>query len=150
VFSERVHYNNLMETLVPNVITNKRIISGTKRVIQYISIDSDGTEETDLVVYDSSAVATEIGKVDSLMCTILSITYSTSSVLGINKLEWDGTTDVLAWSLPLAAGTGIFDFTKFGGLKNTAGAGITGDVLFTTTGLVAGDVVSLIIELMPY
>ena len=136
-----------METLVPNVITNKRIISGTKRVIQYISIDSDGTEETDLVIYDSSAVATAIGKVDSLMCTILSITYSTSSVLGINKLEWDGTTDVLAWGLTR---DGQFDFTKFGGLKNTAGAGITGDVLLTTTGLVAGDVVSLIIELMPY
>ena len=133
-----------------NTKTNRRIISGSKRIIQYLTIASDGSEETDYVVYDSSLVADALGKEDTKMCTILSIMYSTSSVVGINKLEWDATADVLAWGLPLASGSGIFDFTKFGGLKNAGATGITGDVTLSTTGLVNGDVLSLIIELMPY
>lgn len=133
-----------------NTVTNFRAIAGTKRVVQYVNIASDGTEETDLVIYDSSAVATVLGMTDSLHCKINNITYSTSSVLGVVKLEWDADTDVLAWSLPPYSGHGFYDFSRYGGLENQASTGITGDITLTSTGLAAGDSISLIIEVEPY
>ena len=134
---------------MPNTVTNTRLLAGQKKVVQYVVIDSDGTEETDLVIYDSSAVATVIGVTDPLKSSITSIEYSTNSLLGVVKLEWDASTDVLAWAFPANGGTSKFDFSQFGGLKNTAGTGITGDILLTTTGLVAGDAVSLVITVDP-
>lgn len=47
---------------------------------------------------------------------------------------WDATTDVVATVFPDNEFVDI-DFRRDGGRLNTAGAGKTGDVLFTTTGL---------------
>jgi hypothetical protein len=134
-----------------NTVTNTRINLGDKRVIQYICIDSDGTEETDLVVYDSSAVAAAFtpARVDSLNCRINSIKSISNSALGVVKLEFDATTDVLALALPYGGSDVEMDFRCFGGLKNTAGDGKTGDITLTTTGLVSGDSVIIILDIDP-
>jgi hypothetical protein len=140
-----------------NVVTNTRTITSPGKVIQYITIASDGTEETDLVVYDSSAVHTALGNpADSLTCTILSI-YATVSaaqpdITGTGArvfLEFDATTDVLALDIPpnqLIKN----DFTPIGGLRNTAGTGITGDIMLNTTGLENGDKITIILAVKPY
>lgn len=133
-----------------NTNTSQYLMSGPGRVIIHLVIDSDGTEETDLVVYDSSAVATLIGKTDTLNCRINSIMYSTNSLLGVVKLEWDATTDILAWALPASGNSDKFCFDKIGGLKNKGGSGRTGDITLTTTGLVAGDAISLILDVTPF
>jgi len=58
---------------------------------------------------------------------------------------WDATANVLAYTV--AAGeNGFVDFSSFGGIKNNAGAGVTGDLLFTTIGHTATDSYSIIIE----
>lgn len=44
-------------------------------------------------------------------------------------LDWDATADVNAWTSNGHAETHCFEF--FGGLVNNAGAGVTGDVLYT-------------------
>ncbi len=131
---------------MPNTVTNTRLLAGNKRTIQQITIASDGSEETDLIVYDSSAVATLLGIADPLNCMINKITYSTNSLLGVVHIEWDATTDVLAWAMPAQGGSGTFCFNDIGGLKNAGGTGRTGDILLTTTGLVAGDSISLILD----
>lgn len=133
-----------------NVVTNTRVALGNRSVIQQIQIASDGSEETDLVVYDSSAVAAALFPVrtNPLNCAIRRIMYSTNSKLAVVHIEWDASTDVLAWSMP-AGGDGVYDFSSFGALKNVAGSGITGDIVLTTTGLVAGDSISLILEVDP-
>lgn len=38
------------------------------------------------------------------------------------------------------------DFSSFGGIPSNAGAGVTGDVLFTTTDATAGDSYTVVIE----
>ncbi len=131
-----------------NTVTNTRSVIGKKRVVQYVAVDSDGTEETDLVIYDSSAVATALGLTDPLNSRIRSIMVSGNAVAGICKLEWDASTDVLAYSF-FGTQTQHQDFMKFGGLKNTAGTGITGDITLTTTGLASGDSLIIIIEVDP-
>ncbi len=129
-----------------NTVTNTRLNAGYKNIIQYITIASDGSEETDLVVYDSSAVATALGITDPLTCAINSI-YATVSAADTARviLEFDADTDVLALDIPPLHVTKN-DFKPIGGLRNTAGTGITGDITLTTTGLAAGDYITIILN----
>lgn len=41
---------------MPNTVTNTRVVAGRDLVVQQVLLVSDGSEETDLVVYDSSAL----------------------------------------------------------------------------------------------
>lgn len=133
-----------------NTVTNTRKNIGLKKVIQYLTIASDGTEETATVIYDSSAVATANGKADPLTCSIRRVRWMTNSSSCIAHLLWDATTDVIAMSMPYAGGGYMdIDLASIGGIKNTAGTGITGDILLTTTGLNAGDSITLILEVDP-
>lgn len=130
---------------MPNVVTQKTIVNGSKKTVVHIAVDSDGSEETALVVYDSSALATEAGIVDPLNCKIKKVTISSSSLTAQMKLLFDATTDVLAVAIPSGV-AGVQDFKSFGGIKNTAGTGKTGDILLTTLGLAAGDSFTLVLE----
>jgi hypothetical protein len=134
-----------------NTVTNTRTVVGRKKVVQYITILSDGTEETGTVVYDSSAVASALGLVDPLTCTIRDVKYVASGNSTIAHLLFDATTDVVAMSLPYSAGgaTLNMDFKEIGGLHNTGGTGRTGDILLTTTGLNSGDTITLILTIDP-
>ena len=58
---------------------------------------------------------------------------------------WDATTDVLILTLGEADFVS-FDFSRFGGLTNNAGAGKTGDILFTTVGAASGDRYTVVME----
>lgn len=133
-----------------NTITNTNLLLSKKRVVKYITIQSDGTEETDLVLYDSSAIATSVGDTDPLTSTIESVYFSASAAATARaRLEWDATTDVLALDLPVLAPTFI-DFRRtlpIGGLPNQGGSGKTGDILLTTTGLESGDSITIIMEI---
>ena len=54
------------------------------------------------------------------------------------QVLWDATADVPAFTLPQNH-SGAMDWTPQGGLHNNAGAGKTGNILFTTTGHAVGD-----------
>lgn len=132
-----------------NTITSTRVVTSRALVVYYVTIASDGTEETDTVVYDSSAVASAIGISDPLTCNLLSVYASVSAASTARvKLEFDATTDVLAIDCPPDRIVNK-DFRCIGGLKNTAGTGITGDITITTTGLESGDTITLVIEVKP-
>lgn len=45
-----------------NTITSSVLVSNSREVTLYVTIQSDGTEETATVVYDSSAVVAELAK----------------------------------------------------------------------------------------
>lgn len=137
-----------------NTITNTRIVTGTDLIVQQILINSDGTEETDLVIYDSSAVATALGKSDTLKSTIMGcqIVVQNAANAATLTLEYDATTDVIALPLTVAAGAmhESLDFSDHGGIVNLAGTGSTGDILLTTTGLDSGDIILMFLHVRPY
>lgn len=134
-----------------NTITNTQTIVSRGLVIQYITIASDGSEETDLVLYDSSAVATSLGlAADPLTCNLLEVYASVSAASTARvQLQFDATTDILALDIPTATDIVNKDFRPIGGLKNTGGTGITGDITLTTTGLEAGDNMTIILQVKP-
>lgn len=135
-----------------NVVTNTRILCTNTQVVQYVALTYVDAQETDLVIYDSSAVATALGLDDTSNCKINSI-YATVNGIGTAalpqvKLEFEATTDTLALNIP--ANTLVKnDFRPIGGLKNTAGSGKTGDISLTTLGLAAGDTLIIILNVDP-
>lgn len=118
----------------------------------YMTLVSAGTQESGTVVYDSSAVATAAGDgVDTKTCTIESI-YCSSSCANTCRLlfYFDASTPVLAFDVPPGQSPVQIDFKRnisVGGLKNTGGAGITGDITLTSTGLASGDAITLVLEM---
>ena len=108
-----------------------------KMIIKSIHILSDGSEETDLVVYDNSAFVADTSK-----GSVMKVIATGDSC--ICRLEWDQTADSHVISVNPSAGTGV-DFSDFGGITNPGGTGATGDLLLTTAALDSADEVTLII-----
>lgn len=111
-----------------------------RNVYRLIHILSDGSEETDLVVYDNSAFVADVTKGN-----LVQIWSSGSDA--VIRLEWDQTTDA-----PVFAGnpanTVYHDYRQFGGIKNPGDTGATGDLLLTTSGLDSGDEIFLILHIV--
>ena len=130
-----------------NTNTITVISSSLKEAVVYVTIDSDGTEETDLVIYDSSAVASLVGTTDPLDSTILSVYASVSAAVTARvELQWDASTDVLALDIPAGTNATKCNWRSIGGLPNQGGSGKTGDITLTTTGLESGDNITIVLH----
>ena len=138
-----------------NTVTTTTLVRNPNRVVLYVTVLSDGSEETDLVVYDSSAqsalIKTQSGlaNVDPLDCKIRALKYSSNSVAGIFTLKFVASTPVLAWPLGVGMSDSL-DFSSSGGLLNYAGTGKNGDITLTTTGLANGDSLAFLIDVVPF
>lgn len=120
-----------------DAVASQTIVNGTRNVVMKFTNVSDGTGESAVKKVDASDLGATVLRIDR-------VHFSTSGMAV--RILWDATTDVDA--LVLAADqTGCLDFTVFGGLQNNAGAGITGDINFTTIGHSSGDVYSIVLEM---
>lgn len=105
---------------------------------------SDGTGESAVKKVDVSALsANSAGQA----CTGVRLARIVYSTFGMSvKLLWDASTDTICWDLN-ADYTTDEDFTNFGGIRNTAGSGKTGDIMLTTTGHTNGDSYVIVLTL---
>lgn len=124
-----------------NTVTQRTLVgSGSdKNIYRHIHIVSDGSEETDLVIYDNSAFIADVSKGSLQQVWV-------SGDAAVLRLEWDQTTDSPAFAM-LAGTPSHVDFRHFGGIHNPNGTGATGDLVLTTNDLDAGDEVSLIVHI---
>ena len=99
-----------------------------RKLIVYCSVYSDGSASSTTLV-DVSALNTSTLNGESCSHVALNrIWYSVSDVgAAPASLDWDATTDVTFLTLGY---DNSFDFSSFGGLKNTSASGYSGDVLF--------------------
>jgi hypothetical protein len=123
-----------------NTITNRVLhgASGTKYVELLYHINSDGTNETDAVVYDPA-------NYDGNMYAAVDYISATGSDCLV-VLEWDQTTDSPIAALNPSSSPEI-DLRCSAGISNPMGTGATGKINITTTGLAAGEQFTLIIRL---
>ena len=114
-----------------NTITKRTIVDGDRNLVVHIHIDGDGSgEETDTVLIDASSYTPAFTD-----CKLMKID---AALIGFSiELNWDATANVIATHIPDYEFHQ--DFRWFGGIPNDAGAGRTGDLLITTTGLGAND-----------
>jgi hypothetical protein len=125
-----------------NTITQRTVIGGgsDRNIYRLINIVSDGTEETDLVVYDNSSLVNDVTK-----GSVAQVWMSGDSCNV--RLEWDQTTDSPVISADPASNL-HFDYRCFGGITNPNGTGATGDLLLSTADLDAGDEVTILIHIL--
>ena len=121
-----------------DAVSSQTVIDGPRNTVMKFTNLSDGTGEAAALKVDVSALNDAPATVK-----IMKVHYA---VVGMNvTMLWDASTDVRILELQ---GNGSFDFSTFGGLINNAGSGITGDILFTTTGHTLADSYSIVLELM--
>ena len=125
-----------------DAVTSQTLHDGPRNCVMKFTNISDGTGESAVLKVDVSALGNAPDQVK-----IMKIHYTTSGMSV--RILWDATADVVAWVLP-ADDSGTFDFTSIGGLSNDAGAGVTGDILFTTVGHTAADSYAVVLEMVEY
>ena len=125
---------------MPNTVVQTTLAGGanSRLVVRHITIISDGTQETNLVVYDNSAFRN-----DPLRGCLLQVQASGSSC--VCRLAWQQTTDFVATTVNPGSDNGNADFRLVGGVSNPGATGATGDLRLTTIGLASGDAVTLVI-----
>ena len=124
-----------------NTVTQRTLTGGgsDKNIYRMVHILSDGTEETDLIVYNNSDFVSDTSKGNLKQ---LWVSGDASTI----RLEWDQTTDSPAFAMaPL--GPDHVDFRHFGGISNPNGTGATGDLVLTSADLDSGDELTLILHI---
>lgn len=128
-----------------DAVTSTTLSDSDRSVVIQLTNTSDGTGESAVNKVDVSGLATRTS--DGKACTGVRLAKIVYSTFGMSvKLLWDATTNTICWDLN-ADYTTDEDFSEFGGIRNTAGSGKTGDILLTTTGHSSGDSYVIVLTL---
>jgi len=127
-----------------DAVNSQTLFDGLSQAVMKFNNVSDGTGEAAVLKVDVSALAANnVGKA----CVGVDIRRILASVNGMSvNILWDATTDVSAFIL--SPGVYTFDFDTTTILRNNAGTGKTGDIMFTTVGASAGDTYSIVLEMV--
>lgn len=125
-------------------VTTQIIEQGPRYAVIKFTDVSDGTGEVAVLKVDVSALTFDPLDGPVTNVRIEDIWYD---IFGMQvEILWDATVDQMCWIL--TPGQFRHEFRTFGGIPNNAGAGKTGDILFTTIGASAGDSYSIILRLI--
>jgi hypothetical protein len=128
-----------------DAVASQTLLDGERMAIMKFTNISDGTGETKVIKVDVSALTSSAS---GGVCDGVTITKIHAATHGMEvQIFWDATTDVFCWSIPQNSQY-TMDFSLFGGLTNNAGAGKTGDVLFSTADANAGDFYTVVLEMV--
>ena len=124
-----------------DAVATQILFQGDKQVIMKFTNASDGTGESAVTKVDVSTLASYQGKpcVEVQIDRIYFLTHGMEV-----RLLWGATTNVTILTAP-QNDSQTMDFNDFGGLGNNAGAGKTGNILFTTLDASAGDTYTIIL-----
>ena len=124
-----------------NTVTQRTLVGGgnSRNVVRLIHIVSDGTEESDLIIYNNSDFINDPSKGSLQEVHVMGST-------ALLRLEWDQTADSPILSIS-SGGNDHMNFRSFGGISNPNGTGATGDLLLTTANMDSGDEVTLIVHI---
>lgn len=126
-----------------DAVTSQTILDGERLFIGKFTNISDSTGESGVIKIDVSALNPSAA---GNACNGVKINKIWAQTLGMSvDILWDATTDLICETIPENQFY-LMDYSSFGGLPNNAGAGKTGDVLFSTVGAAAGDRYTIIIE----
>lgn len=126
-------------------VTSQTILDGPRNAVMMFTNVSDGSGETAVLKVDVSALSAGPNGAPCTGVTVWRVLYD---IFGMSvSMLWDATTDVRFLVL---AGYGNHDFGETSGIPNNAGAGKTGDILFTTNGATSGDTYSIMLHMIKH
>ena len=114
-----------------------------KKLITHYNVVSDNSGGTTKIV-DVSGLATNNGKAcTKVRLNKVSFNVSVTAQVDALRMLWDATSDVVFLTMN---GEMEYDYSSFGGLKNTEASGFTGDVNITLSACTAGDTATVVCE----
>lgn len=125
-----------------NTVTSQTLVDDDQHVVIKFTNQSDGTAESALKKVDVSTLRQKDGNA----CTEVILQKIVADISGWTiKMFWDATANTLCHTISTSGTTDFRDATGCRGITNDAGAGKTGDLLFTTVGHTTGDYYSIIL-----
>ena len=127
-----------------DAVTSQTLFDGDKHVVMKFTNISDGTGESAVKKVDVSALNADI---NGNTCTSVAIEKIWWQCIGMKvRMFFYATSD--AFIIELGENqSGHHDYSEFGGLKNNAGSGKTGDIDFTTVGHSSADTYTIILKM---
>ena len=127
-----------------DAVTSQTLFDGDKHVVMKFTNISDGTGESAVKKVDVSALESDIY---GNTCSSVAIEKIWWQCIGMKvRMFFDATSD--AFIIELGENqSGYHDYSEFGGIKNNAGSGKTGDVDFTTVGHSSADTYTIILKM---
>jgi len=126
-----------------DTVLNTTVFDGSKKLITHYNVVSDNSGGTTKIV-DVSGLATNNGKAcTKVRLNKVSFNVSVTAQVDALRMLWDATSDVVFLTMN---GEMEYDYSSFGGLKNTEASGFTGDVNITLPACTAGDTATVVCE----
>ena len=127
-----------------DTVLNTTVFDGSKKLITHYNVVSDNSGSTTKIV-DVSALATNNGKTcKTVRLNKVSFNVSVTAPVDALRMEWDNSgTNIVFQTLN---GEMEYDYSSFGGLKNTEASGYSGDVNIVLPACTAGDNATVVCE----
>ena len=127
-----------------DAVTSQTLFDGDKHVVMKFTNISDGTGESAVKKVDVSALESDI---NGNTCTSVAIEKIWWQCIGMKvRMFFDATSDKFIIELGENQ-SGYHDYSEFGGIKNNAGSGKTGDIDFTTVGHSSADTYTITLKM---
>ena len=127
-----------------DAVTSQTLFDGDKHVVMKFTNISDGTGESAVKKVDVSALESDIY---GNTCSSVAIEKIWWQCIGMKvRMFFDATSAACIIELGENQ-SGYHDYSEFGGIKNNAGSGKTGDVDFTTVGHSSADTYTIILKM---
>ena len=128
-----------------DTVLNTTVFDGTKKLITHYNVVSDSAGSTTKIV-DVSALSTN--PATGAACSrvrLMKVSFNVSVTAPVDaiRMQWDADTDVVFQTL---AAEMEYDYSSFGGLKNTEATNFTGDVNVTLPACSNGDSATIVCE----
>lgn len=120
-----------------NAVTSQILQDGPRNLVVRLTgvLDTSNVTATGLVTLANLSPVDSAGSVPTRLI-VDEVIYDVQSPLSV-VLAWDATTDVTFLTM---SNNGEMDFEEFGGLYNTEATGVTGNIMYSTSGYVSGTV----------
>ena len=127
-----------------DTVLNTTVFDGSKKLITHYNVVSDSSGGTTKIV-DVSALAKSPAGKSCLTVRLNNVSFNVSVTAPVDAIRmlWDADTDVVFQTLN---GEMEYDYSSFGGLKNTEASGFTGDVNVVLPACTNGDSATIVCE----
>ena len=127
-----------------DTVLNTTVFDGAKKLITHYNVVSDSAGSTTKIV-DVSELASNNGKTcKTVRLNKVSFNVSVTAPVDALRMDWDNSgTNVVFLTMN---GEMEYDYSSFGGLKNTEATNFTGDVNITLPACTNGDSATVVCE----
>jgi hypothetical protein len=127
-----------------DTVLNTTVFDGSKKLITHYNVVSDSSGSTTKIVDVSELNSSPANKTcKTVRLNKISFNVSVTAPVDAIRMQWDADTDVVFQTL---AGEMEYDYSSFGGLKNTEATGFTGDVNVVLPACSDGDSATIVCE----